>query len=231
LAVEDQARWFGALSEQIKVVYNDSHLPRVRIVRDLVVTESIESADRNRLQPLMEAMLFPFDTWIDLRTMAWVEEEGMLPYARDGRLVLPPAEEEEVCRIAHYEPQRVEIEAELATPGLVLLSDLFYPGWELTVETDGQRQRFPIVRTNRVMRGALLPAGKHRLVYAYRPARFYCGAAISVAGWLAATCLAVGLVVRGRRRNASAARVICWWLPFTANASNRAYPTARGSMP
>jgi hypothetical protein len=77
------------------------------------------------------------------------------------------------------DPQRVEIEARLSSPGLVVLADAFYPGWTLSVTTDGVARDAPIVRTNRVMRGAMLPPGHHRLVYEYRPASVLVGAAIS----------------------------------------------------
>ncbi len=62
-------------------------------------------------------------------------------------------------------PQRAELEVMLESPGLVILADLHYPGWELTI--DGQPA--PIYRVNRLMRGAAVPAGKHHLVYSYVP--------------------------------------------------------------
>ena len=78
--------------------------------------------------------------------------------------VLPPVATAptagESCRVLHYDPLRVKIEAELTRPGLVVLCDQFYPGWRLEVETAGQApQEVPILRANRVMRGAWLPAG------------------------------------------------------------------------
>jgi uncharacterized membrane protein YfhO len=90
----------------------------------------------------------------------------------------------------------VELEAELAVPGLVVLSDLFYPGWTATVLSAGETLPRPVfvIRTNRIMRGVWLPAGRHRITYVYRPAPFYVGAALSLLGWLAAGVFwAVGL--------------------------------------
>ena len=99
--------------------------------------------------------------------------------------------------MVHYDPLRVEIEAELSGPGLVVLADQFYPGWQLDVVTEGQgTRRVPIVRTGGVMRGAWLEAGRHRLVYRYRPAGFFWGAAVSAIGWLV---LGAIVVVRCRR--------------------------------
>jgi hypothetical protein len=91
----------------------------------------------------------------------------------------------ESCRVVRDEPAEVEVEARLACPGLVVLRDQYYPGWRLEVETVGQGRRdVPIVRAEGVMRGVSLPAGQHRLIYRYRPASAYWGAAVSGLAWL-----------------------------------------------
>jgi len=102
------------------------------------------------------------------------------------------------ARIVHYDPLRIEVEAELDRPGLVVLREQFYPGWQLEVETAGQGSgRVPIVRADHVMRGARLPAGQHRVIYRYRPASFLCGAIVSGTAWLG---LAVVGAMFGARR-------------------------------
>ena len=109
-----------------------------------------------------------------------------------------PAESGESCRVVCYEPARVEIEAVLTRPGQVILCDQFYPGWQLAVETAGQAGRaVPIVQAHRVMRGAELPAGRHRLVYRYRPASLIWGGLGSGLGWLAILLWAVVTAYRG----------------------------------
>jgi uncharacterized membrane protein YfhO len=78
-----------------------------------------------------------------------------------------------------------------------VLCDQFYPGWKLEVETEGQgRRNVEIERTNEVMRGCRLPAGRHQLIYRYRPVSFFIGAIVSGLSWLAIA----GAVVRHRRR-------------------------------
>ena len=90
----------------------------------------------------------------------------------------------ESCRIVVAEPQRVEIEAALQQPGLLVVSDLFYPGWTAeTASANGRRTPASILRTNRIMRGVVLPAGQHRITFTYRPPLFYAGAVISTAAW------------------------------------------------
>lgn len=92
------------------------------------------------------------------------------------------------------------MDVELVRPGVVVLCDQFYPGWTLEVETAGEEPRMAaILRTNRVMRAVKLPAGRHRLIYRYRPMSFFCGAILSGLGWFAVV-LAVGWSLKGRRR-------------------------------
>ncbi len=64
----------------------------------------------------------------------------------------------------------------------------------------------PILRTNRVMRAAWLPAGRHRLIYRYRAGSFFWGAAISVLGGTALGALGIAAGVGRCRRRGSPSR-------------------------
>ena len=85
-------------------------------------------------------------------------------------------------------PHEAILEADLDSPGLVVLSDVYYPGWEL--EIDGKRA--PIYRVNGLMRGSAVPSGRHRLVYRYDPASVRIGRLVSIAG--IAALLILGLL-------------------------------------
>jgi hypothetical protein len=93
--------------------------------------------------------------------------------------------------IVRDEPTLVEVEAELEAPGLLVLADSFFPGWQATL--DGEPVE--IHPANHLFRGVLVPAGQHRVRFTYEPRRFVLGAAMSGVG------LAVLLVLgwRGRR--------------------------------
>ena len=91
--------------------------------------------------------------------------------------------------IERDEPTRVEIVADLATEGLVVLSDSYYPGWEVTV--DGEPRE--ILAANYLFRGVPVPAGTHRIVFSYRPWWLPAGGAGALVGLLAV----VGLAMRG----------------------------------
>jgi hypothetical protein len=113
---------------------------------------------------------------LDLRQTALIEaddKEGL-----KGFLSPAPVGPSESVTIVEHGPQRVVLRATLERPGLVILADTDYPGWNLTI--DGKPA--PIYRANRMMRGAAVPAGPHTLVYTYRPASFLIGSWVSVAG-------------------------------------------------
>jgi hypothetical protein len=57
--------------------------------------------------------------------------------------------------------------------------DVYYPDWSLTVNG----RPAGILRTNRAMRGAALPAGTHHLVFRYEPRSFRVGIACSTLGF------------------------------------------------
>jgi Bacterial membrane protein YfhO len=67
--------------------------------------------------------------------------------------------------IVNYTDNRVEIDVDAPRAGIVVLHDLFYPGWEVRV--DGHEQ--PVLRANILFRGAEVPAGHHHIVFSFRP--------------------------------------------------------------
>ncbi len=95
-------------------------------------------------------------------------------------------------------PTPLTARCRLEGPSLLLLDELFYPGWEARV--DGQPTE--IYRANVISRAVAVPAGRHTVVFDYRPKYFYAGLAISLLTWLAAlagiTVLTLRRVKQGR---------------------------------
>ena len=106
------------------------------------------------------------------------------------------------ARLVSYRAQRVQIEATAAQRSLVVLTDNYYPGWQVTV--DGHPAK--IERVDYLLRGVVIGPGSHTIVYSYRPASWTVGWIISLVTALALLA-AVGsaLVARRRRRGAVAA--------------------------
>ncbi len=132
-------------------------------------------------------------TAYDPHRLVWIDPVERLALRRflTGKSPRPG----ETARVTYPAPDRVEIEASLKSPGVVVLADVYYPGWKLTI--DGQSA--PIYRVNQIMRGAAVVEGRHRLVYTYEPRSFRIGGAISLAGLAIFAALAVCCKFRSSR--------------------------------
>ncbi|HEX9370384.1 MAG TPA: YfhO family protein, partial [Roseiflexaceae bacterium] len=80
-----------------------------------------------------------------------------------------------------YAPNQATVQAHVAAPALLMLSDAYSDDWYATV--DGQPA--PLYRANYTFRGVWLPAGDHTIVFVYRPRAFLIGGAISALTLLA----------------------------------------------
>jgi uncharacterized membrane protein YfhO len=81
--------------------------------------------------------------------------------------------------------------------GLLLLSELAYPGWSATI--DGRPQ--PLLVANYAFRALVVPAGAHHVRLDFRPASLRLGGGLSIL-----TAVALGLaLVRERVRRAERA--------------------------
>jgi hypothetical protein len=195
-----EGEWIEVDVEDASVWRNARHLPRAWIVHQVDVLPPLESDDPTEMRQRTQKVLRPNGHARDLRISAVVEcSGGACPALSSNADPCPP--EGQSCRVVHCDALRVEIDVELVRPGLVVLCDQFYPGWQLEVETSGADppcRHAPILRTNRVMRGAWLPEGHHRLIYRYCPASFFYGAVISGLGWIGIV-LGLGWRFWGRR--------------------------------
>ena len=81
--------------------------------------------------------------------------------------------------------QRAVLDVNLESPGLVILADVYYPGWVLT----DNGESVPIYRVNGLMRGAAVRKGPHRLIYTYAPRSFRLGRLLSIGGIVAFSLL------------------------------------------
>ena len=164
-----EARRFGALH-----VYElPGALPRAFLARSVEVVPDAE-------QRLARLGAPDFDPWVALLE----EAPPSLP--------APAPRAPEDVRILEYEPQSVRLAAQLAQPGLLVLADAWDPGWRVRV--DGEEQA--VLRVDHALRGVLLEAGEHEVVWEYAPRSF--GRGWALAG-LAAALLGAAWVLERRR--------------------------------
>lgn len=77
----------------------------------------------------------------------------------------PVAAAKGTATILAYRRNVVTVEVETDRDSVLVLHDIFYPGWQARV--DGARR--PILRTNLLFRGVEVPAGKHVVEFKFRP--------------------------------------------------------------
>jgi hypothetical protein len=88
--------------------------------------------------------------------------------------------------LERYEPRRVALAATLERPGLLVLSDAWFPGWRASV--DGRET--PIWRAQGALRALPLEPGDHRVTMEYDPASTRIGLWLAVAAIFACAILA-----------------------------------------
>ena len=135
-------------------VYEDKRaMPRAYVVNHVDVVPDLTTA--------RSALL---DSAVDLRNRPIVEA---------GRIALPPVLSTgpttplRPVHIATYETDLVTLEANLERPGLLVLTDAYYPGWGAAVDNQPRE----VYRVNASVRGVVVPAGHHSITFRYRPSR------------------------------------------------------------
>jgi uncharacterized membrane protein YfhO len=131
---------------------------------------------------------------VDLRTVAVLEDASPPPFDAQAAAV----EGGDSVRIVDYQPEHVAIDARSDRPGLLILTDKYYPGWSATV--DGVPT--PIYRTDYLFRGVAVAAGAHRVEFFYRPRSVIVGAALTLAGVVAIGAVVVWTLSRRPMRRA-----------------------------
>ena len=99
----------------------------------------------------------------------------------------PPILTEEV-RLLTFKPHRVSLEASLSAPGVVVLSEVFYPGWRVWV--NGQPAE--ALRAYGILRAVAVPAGVSRIEWRFVSWTVWLGLAGSLLTF--AACLIVVVV-------------------------------------
>jgi hypothetical protein len=95
--------------------------------------------------------------------------------------------------------ERLAMEVESLSAGILVVTDTFYPGW--TAQVNGKHAK--IYKVNGAFRGVRIPAGKSTVVMTYRPALFRIGVMVSIGTACLMTLLAAIIVMRKRKKRHS----------------------------
>jgi hypothetical protein len=99
------------------------------------------------------------------------------------------------AHITDYQAEQVTIDAQVNRPSELVLSDTYYPGWDVTV--NGRPSR--IDEVDYLLRGVEVPAGNDRIVFTYDPTSFRAGWIVSLVSSLSLLAAVVVVFLRRRR--------------------------------
>lgn len=89
-----------------------------------------------------------------------------------------------------YAPNKLEYDFNSSAQELVLFSEIYYPyGWQAYIDD----QPVAHFRSNFVLRGLVVPAGKHRITFKFEPNSYRTGETISMASSIAMILLLLGI--------------------------------------
>ena len=113
----------------------------------------------------------------------------MVEAAPDSLRTIRPCADDAVdsARIIDYSASSVTIDVHSPCPGLLVLSDMYYPGWAATVNGTDAR----VYATDAALRGVPVRQGHSRVVFHYRPKPFRVGAVLFVAAIAAIMAIAL----------------------------------------
>ncbi|HUE84324.1 MAG TPA: YfhO family protein [Pyrinomonadaceae bacterium] len=86
-----------------------------------------------------------------------------------------PNDPDAVAKVRFLSDHEMEVQTSSANPAFLVTSDVFYPGWNATI--DGVAA--PLYQVNYALRGVTVPAGDHVVRFEYRPRSFIFGVGTS----------------------------------------------------
>ena len=155
------------------VLVNDRAMPRAFVPRRVQVITGSQA----RLNAMDRPDFDPAD-------IAYVEQPIELPQDSVGTV--------EIVQDAY---QRVILQAQMQTSGLIVLADRWDAGWRAYVND----VEVPILRVNHAIRGVMLDPGSSTIRFVYSPPGFVQGFTITGAGGICLLTWACVLIFRRRR--------------------------------
>jgi hypothetical protein len=167
---------FMPAGEKYALLENPSPMPHALLLTDYRVLPSFAAMFKTLGDPA-------FDPWHTV----------LLESPPDPQPV--PADHPGRVRVVGETSDTLDLEADLASPALLLVTDLYSRDWIARALPGSVQQQYQVLPANYILRAVPLSAGHHELRMEYDPPSFRHGLAISAVAWL----VWVGLWLRTRR--------------------------------
>ena len=141
-----------------KVYENSNAFPRAWLVHKTIVEKSQEAVFR-----LID------DPAVNLRQVALLEAPPL-------QALQDTAATNEQTRFIAYETDHIALQATADSPGLMVMSEMYYPGWRATVNG----KPTAVLRVDGGLRGIEVPRGQSRIELKYRPSILYLGGVLTL---------------------------------------------------
>ena len=139
----------------IYVYHLGNAAPRAYVANKLISVDESEVIENGEMPDFDRA----YEALIDERSLK--DLHGRYGLDRSAE----PTQGEALVRIVSYKRNCVIIQADSDKPGVLVLHDLFYPGWEATIDDEPT----PVLRMNLLFRGVELPRGRHIVAFRFNP--------------------------------------------------------------
>ncbi|WP_448603604.1 YfhO family protein [Thermoleptolyngbya sp.] len=164
-AISVSPKWKKVEQTEVGTIYeNQDVMPRAWLV-----SQTLQLSPPEILAAIQTSNL-PGGRKYDPKEIALVENKR----ARFQSSALQPGHRATVLKMADTQ---IEVQTQTAVPAFLVLSDVYYPGWQATI--DGKPTR--IFRTNYIQRGVKVPAGDHVVRFEFHPSSFKIGVGITTA--------------------------------------------------
>lgn len=159
---------FIPAKEGLRVITAESPpMPRLALIGKHVVAAGREAV----LEAMKDPLFDPRDTVVLESVPSPPPEPGDVPGT---------------ARVVRETTDEIEIEAEVLSPSILLMTDAWTPSWKVhPIEAPEDQGTYVVLPANHAFRAVPLAKGKHRFVMAYEPAGLAAGVWISVLASLA----------------------------------------------
>jgi hypothetical protein len=174
---------------EVEVYENLTALPRAWFAPRAILLPSAEVLRTIKTGRLNDGAIFNPAEAVLLESELFANRQLKTPFAGSSAAEASKTE----VKVIAYRPNRIELRTNNPAPGFLVLSEIYYRGWEAWV--DGRRTS--VDRVNFALRGLELTPGQHTVEFKFLAHSFRTGAAWSAAGLV---LLGIGGLIFYRKR-------------------------------